>query len=205
MFANLLEKLRDRFEDLGFSRDQEKALLILFGGFLIVGALFIALNLNGRAEALPAIKVPEAPAVAPVVVVDVAGKVKKPGVYKLPSGSRAIDAVQAAGGARHGTDLSDINLAHVLVDGEQIIVGAPRTITTSKGKSSGKVKLSGPLNINTANLAQLDALPGVGPVIAQRIITYREKNGPFKFVEDLRKVSGMGASKFAQLQNQIKV
>ena len=91
MLNELLNKVRDRFEDLGFSREQEKALLILFGGFLIIGAVLITMNLGGKAEALPAIKVPETPAVAPIVVVDVAGKVKKPGVYKLPSGSRAIE------------------------------------------------------------------------------------------------------------------
>ena len=199
------EKAKERFADLGFSREQEKALLILFAGFLIIGGLFVALNMGGKAQALPAVKVPEAPAIAPIVVIDVAGKVNKPGVYKLPSGSRAIDAVNAAGGAKKGVDLSDINLAHTLMDGEQIVIGAPKVITTSKGKGSSKVKLSGPLNINNASAAQLDALPGIGPVMAGRIITYREKNGPFKAIEDLRKVSGMGASKFAQLQSLIRI
>ena len=205
MLNELLNKVRDRFEDLGFSREQEKALLILFGGFLIIGAVLITMNLGGKAEALPAIKVPEAPAVAPIVVVDVAGKVKKPGVYKLPSGSRAIDAITAAGGARAGIDLSDINLAHVLTDGEQIVVGAPKPLSNSRSRGAKKTIVSGPVNINTATLAQLDTLPGVGPAIAARIISYREKNGPFKTIEDLRKVPGMGASKFAQLQNQIKI
>jgi len=205
VFNELLNKVRDRFEDLGFSREQEKALLILFGGFLIIGAVLITMNLGGKAEALPAIKVPETPAVAPIVVVDVAGKVKKPGVYKLPSGSRAIDAITAAGGARAGIDLSDINLAHVLTDGEQIVVGAPKTLSNSRSRGAKKTIVSGPVNINTATLAQLDTLPGVGPAIAARIISYREKNGPFKTIEDLRKVPGMGESKFAQVQNLIKI
>ena len=206
MFKDLINRARDRFDDLGFSKEQEKALLILFAGFLIVGALFVFLNTGNNAEALPAIKVPETPSIAPIVVIDVAGKVNKPGVYKLPSGSRAVDALKAAGGAKRGVDLSDINLAHVLNDGEQIVVGAPKVITsTGRGKGSSKVKLSGPVNINTATASQLDALPGIGPVMAARIITYREKNGPFKSVEDLRKVSGMGASKFNALQNQIRI
>ena len=206
MFKDLINRARDRFDDLGFSKDQEKALLILFAGFLIVGALFVFLNTGNNAEALPAIKIPETPSIAPIVVIDVAGKVNKPGVYKLPSGSRAVDALKAAGGAKKGVDLSDINLAHVLNDGEQIVVGAPKVITsTGRSKGSSKVKLSGPVNINTATAAQLDALPGIGPVMAARIITYREKNGPFKSVEDLRKVSGMGASKFNALQNQIRI
>ena len=205
MFAEQFHKLKERLEELGFSKEQEKALLILFAGFLIVGALFVALNLGGKAEALPAVKVPEVPAISPIVVVDVAGKVKKPGVYKLPSGSRAIDAITAAGGARKGVDLSDINLAHQIIDGEQIVVGAPKPVINSRSKSNSKVKFSGPININTATAAQLDSLPGVGPVTAGRIITYREKNGPFKNIEDLRKVSGMGASKFEALKSQIRV
>ena len=207
MLEELRENLRRRYESFSFTKEQERALLILFSSFLIIGALIIFLNHGGRAEALPAIKIPEAPAVAPVVVVDVAGKVNKPGVYKLPTGSRAIDALTAAGGAKKGVDLSDVNLAHILSDGEQIIVGAPKIITSSNGrnKSSSKVKLNGPLNINTATAAQLDALPGIGPVMAARIIAYREKNGLFKAITDLRKVSGMGASKFAALQSQIKI
>jgi competence protein ComEA len=209
MFDNLFSKLRERFDRLAFSKEQERALIILFAGFLIIGGLFVFLNSGGKAQALPAVAVPELPTIAPVVVIDVAGKVNKPGVYKLPSGSRAVDALTAAGGAKKGVDLSDINLAHVLSDGEQIVVGAPKVVTSSRGKgsskSSGKVKLSGPLNINTATAAQLDALPGIGPVMAARIITYREKNGLFKDISELRKVSGMGASKFAQLQNLIKI
>ena len=205
MLDEFLNKVRDRFEDLGFSKEQEKAIAILFAGFLIIGGLFVALNLGGKAEALPAVKVPEVPAISPIVFVDVAGKVNKPGVYKLPSGSRAIDAITAAGGARKGVDLSDINLAHQLVDGEQILVGAPKPVLASRSKGSSKVKLNGPLNINTATAAQLDALPGVGPVTAGRIITYREKNGPFKSIDDLRKVSGMGASKFEALKSLIRI
>ena len=209
MFNELISKVKDRFSDLGFSKEQEKALLILFAGFLIVGSLFVFLYTGGKAQALPAIKVPEVPTIAPVVVVDVAGKVNRPGVYKLPTGSRAIDAVTAAGGAKKGVDLSDINLAHVLNDGEQIVIGAPKVVTTTRGrsvaKSGGTIKLNGPLSINNATAAQLDALPGIGPVMAARIITYREKNGPFKTIDDLRKVSGMGASKFEALKSLIKI
>jgi len=205
MLEELRENLRRRYESFSFTKEQERALLILFSSFLIIGALIIFLNHGGRAEALPAITVPEAPAVAPVVVVDVAGKVNKPGVYKLPTGSRAIDALTAAGGAKKGVDLSDINLAHILTDGEQIVVGAPKPIVNARSKSKSKVKISGPVNINTASAEQLDSLPGVGPVMAQKIISYRQKNGNFKTIEELRKVPGMGASKFALLQDQIKI
>ena len=205
MLEDLKDYLRRRYESFSFTNEQERALLILFGGFLIAGSLLIFLNHGSRAQALPAITIPEAPSIAPVVVIDVAGKVNKPGVYKLPTGSRAIDAITAAGGAKKGVDLSDINLAHVLSDGEQLVVGAPKPVTTSRGVGKKKVKLSGAVNINTANAAQLDALPGIGPVMAERIIAYRQKNGNFKSIEELRKVPGMGASKFAQLQSQIKI
>ena len=205
MLRDFIFNLRRRYENFGFSKEQERALLILLGGILLVGATFIFLNHSTSAAALPAVKIPEMPSVAPVVVIDVAGKVSKPGVYKLPTGSRAVDAITAAGGAKKGVDLSDINLAHVLSDGEQIVVGAPKVITSNGKSKKSKVILSGALNINTANAAQLDALPGIGPVMAQRIITYRQKNGNFKTIEELRKVPGMGASKFALLQNQIKV
>ncbi len=142
-------------------------------------------------------------------MVDVSGKVVKPGVYKLPVGSRAIDALDAAGGAKSGVDVSDINLAHVLTDGEQIIVGAPKIVVAS-GKSKGKSKLANPtsnspINVNTATSAQLDSLPGIGPVMAARIIAYRQKSGLFKVLTDLRKVPGMGASKFAEIQNLIRL
>ena len=205
MLRELIFNLRRRYENFGFSKEQERALLILLGGFLLVGATFIFLNHSTSAAALPAVKIPEMPSVAPVVVIDVAGKVNKPGVYKLPTGSRVVDAITAAGGAKKGVDLSDINLAHVLSDGEQIVVGAPKFTTTSKSKNKKVIKPSGPISINTANAQLLDTLPGIGPVMADRIISYRTKNGGFKTIEELRKVPGMGASKFAQLSSLIKI
>ena len=205
MLRDFIFNLRRRYENFGFSKEQERALLILLGGFLLVGATFIFLNHSTSAAALPAVKIPEMPSVAPVVVIDVAGKVNKPGVYKLPTGSRAVDAITAAGGAKKGVDLSDINLAHVLSDGEQIVVGAPKFTTTSKSKNKKVIKPSGPISINTANAQLLDTLPGIGPVMADRIISYRTKNGGFKTIEELRKVPGMGASKFAQLSSLIKI
>jgi len=202
------EEMRDRYFELGFSKEQQKGALIIFGGFLAVGALFFALSQGGESKAasVPVISLPsKAPAPA-VIVIDVAGKVMKPGVYKLDLGARAIDALTAAGGAKSGVDLSDINLAHVLSDGEQIIVGAPRVVVSSSKSSKTKAKVaSGPININTATAAQLDSLPGIGPVMANRIISYRQKNGLFKTLDELRKVPGMGAAKYAEIQSQIKI
>ena len=214
MFNDLKERIRERYFDFGFTKDQERAVLIVFAAFLAVGGIFFLLAQGSASSAastkpLPAITFPATPTISPIIVVDVSGKVVKPGVYKLPVGSRAIDALDAAGGAKSGVDVSDINLAHVLTDGEQIIVGAPKIVVAS-GKSKGKSKVANPtstspINVNTATSAQLDSLPGIGPVMAARIIAYRQKSGLFKVLTDLRKVPGMGASKFAEIQNLIRL
>ena len=97
-------------------------------------------------------------------------------------------------------------MAHTLSDGEQLIVGTPRVVLSSGKSAKTKTKIaSGPININTATLAQLDSLPGIGPVMANRIIAFRQKSGLFKTLDELRKVPGMGASKFAEIQSLIKI
>ncbi len=149
-----------------------------------------------------------------LVVVDVAGKVVRPGLYRLPAGSRIDDALRAAGGARHGVDLSSLNLAAPLVDGQQVVVGVPGATgaqppvagtggsVTAGGTSPAT---AGPVNLNTANLEQLDALPGVGPVLAQHILDWRGQHGRFTGVDQLNDVSGIGDVKFAELKNLVTV
>lgn len=143
------------------------------------------------------------------VVVEVVGKVRSPAVVSLPKGSRVQDALEAVGGPRPGTDTTDQNLARLLVDGEQIRiglgdspdpVGAPATTGTDPDASAGA-----PVNINTAGVTQLEQIPGVGPVLAQRIVTYREQNGGFTSVEQLTEVSGIGEVTFAQMQPMVTV
>jgi competence protein ComEA len=142
---------------------------------------------------------------ASVLVVDVVGKVTTPGVYRLPSGSRVADAVQAAGGALPGTDLSTLNLAALVSDGQQIAVGVPGApVVVADGGGSG-ASSSGPVNLNTATAAQLDALPGVGPVLAQHILDWRSAHGSFTSVDQLREVSGIGEAKFADLKPLVTV
>lgn len=148
-----------------------------------------------------------APATDGQVVVDVAGLVRRPGVFELPAGSRVIDALKAAGGSRGRGDTSSLNLAQVLTDGQQVLVlkkveqlAAPGgAATTVPGSGSGLV------NINTATLGQLDTLPGVGPVLAQAIIDWRTQNGSFTAVEQLTEVSGIGDVTFAELQPLVTV
>ena len=149
---------------------------------------------------------PSAP--AGVVVVHVVGRVKHPGVRRLPMGSRVTDAVEAAGGVATRADLSALNLARVLVDGEQVrvpAVGEPvaPVPTTGAGAATGggggPVRAGAPVSINTADLAGLDSLPGVGPVLAQRILDWRSSHGRFTSVDELGEVSGIGEKLLAQL------
>jgi competence protein ComEA len=150
-------------------------------------------------------------AAEPVLVVAVTGKVRRPGVVSLPAGSRVVDAVRAAGGALPGADISRLNLARRLVDGELVAVGiavtadsaGPPADAGAAGPASAAA--AAPLNLNTATAEQLDTLPGVGPVLAQRILEWRAAHGRFDTVDQLRQVDGIGDSKFAQLRDRVTV
>jgi competence protein ComEA len=156
-------------------------------------------------------------------VVDVSGKVREPGVHRLPAGSRVADALKAAGGVRPGTDIGGLNRARFLVDGEQVVVGAPSAAGpgaagvpgvpgagVAGGSGSAVVGPGGavapvtPVALNTATLEQLDTLPGVGPVLAQHIIDHRSRHGGFRSVDELREVNGIGDRRFADLRNLVR-
>ena len=138
------------------------------------------------------------------VVVHVVGQVASPGVVRLPVGSRVTDAIDAAGGATADADLSVVNLARVLVDGEQVLV--PRPGGSPVGPGQGAVGAAdAPLDLNAATLADLDALPGIGPVLAQRILDWRTAHGRFTDVEELAEVSGIGPSVLSRLRDQVRV
>jgi len=206
----LFNDYRDRFQnwvaDLHFSSLHKRALLAVA---LLVCAVSVAVVFRGHSEP---IAIPEPIVVAPPkVTVDIAGGVNSPGVYSLPANSRVIDAITAAGDAKPGTDLSDINLARIVKDGEQIYVD-PVLVTTksqsttrSAGVANPVKKKTGPININRATASDFDTLPGIGPVLAARILNYRKANGPFTAIEDLQKVSGIGVSKFADLKSKVRV
>ncbi|WP_444852272.1 helix-hairpin-helix domain-containing protein [Streptomyces sp. NPDC000229] len=144
---------------------------------------------------------------APPVVVDVSGKVRRPGVLRLPAGSRVADALRAAGGARPGTDLTGLNRARVLMDGEHVVVGAapaPAGPAPGVAGAPGPGGAQGPVSLNTATVDQLDTLPGVGPVLAQHIVDYRTRHGGFRSVDELREVNGIGERRFADLQSLVR-
>ena len=143
------------------------------------------------------------------VVVAVAGKVRRPGLVRLPAGSRVADAVEAAGGASAGVDVAMLNPARKLTDGELIVVGVPppsgAAMTAAATGPLAAHAPGAPINLNTATLADLDSLPGVGPVLAQRILDARAAQGGFTAVSDLRKVDGIGDARYEQLKDLVVV
>lgn len=139
------------------------------------------------------------------VVVDIGGRVHLPGLHTLPAGSRVADALRAAGGPLPETDTRNLNLARILTDGEQILVGepAPAPALAAVGSGSGPQGPAAPrppVSLNHATLEQLDTLPGVGPTLAQRILAYRASHGSFRSLDQLRQVSGIGARTYAELR-----
>ena len=157
---------------------------------------------DGSGEGGAAAAEPEAP-----LVVHVDGAVAAPGVYELPAGSRANDAVLVAGGVVEGADTSSINLAAPLADGEKVHVplAGEASPAPSAGAGAAPEQASGPVNLNTAGVEELDALPGVGEATARAIIEDRERNGPFSSPEDLMRVSGIGEKKFEKLEAMVCV
>lgn len=143
--------------------------------------------------------------------VHIAGSVKNPGLYELPQGSRVSDAVSAAGGMSEDANTSSVNLARQLTDGEQIIVASNEDILaatetgTSNGSPSGQASSQGKVNINTASAEELMTLDGVGEATADKIIAYRQENGPFARIEEIKEVSGIGEKKFEAMKDAITV
>ena len=132
------------------------------------------------------------------IFVHVVGDVAKAGVYELAAGSRVVDAIAAAGGPLRAAKLINLNLARVLFDGEQIIVGNHQ-LQPNSSSQLGKV------NLNLATSSQLDQLPGIGPVIAARILQHRDENGPFRQISDIQQVAGIGDVIYSKIKDQISV
>jgi len=202
---SLVENFRSWWSHISFSSPQKRSLLALSAIVVATSAFFVVRGTSQEIEVVaPELTVTESVA---EVTVDVAGAVNKPGVYSLPINSRVIDALKAAGDTLKGADLSDINLARVIKDGEQVYIYPPQ-----KGGSSvrvspqrAKAKQTGPIALNRASAKELESLDGIGPVLAARIVAYRKVNGPFLNVEDLLKVSGIGTAKFGQFKEKVRV
>lgn len=138
-----------------------------------------------------------------MLIIDVEGKVKRPGIVTLPQGSRVHEAIAKAGGIVDGADTSTTNLARVLVDGEQIIVGTPAAGPAPAGGPAGGAVAGARLSLSSATAEQLDELPGIGPVTADAIIAHRTAHGGFQRVEDLLDVQGIGEKTLADLRDRV--
>src|SRR6266550_946622 len=182
------------------------------GALVAATVLFVVLVLAdrlllGAGAAQPAQVLPPPAALTTVetrLVVDVVGAVRRPGLYRLPQGTRVADALARAGGLTPRADRTLVNLAAPLADGEQVIVPA-RVSGAGAGVSggSGSAAPAGPVHLNVATLEQLDALPGVGPVTAQKILDYRQKHGAFGSVDELDAISGIGPARLETLRGLV--
>ncbi|CAN2235437.1 helix-hairpin-helix domain-containing protein [Candidatus Planktophila dulcis] len=197
-----LSNLRNWWSDLHYSSLQKRGLAIIACLVIIISALFV---LRGSSQEVIAAPAPlEIESISQqTLMVDVAGAVMNPGVYSLPLNARVFEAIKAAGGLKKGADTSDINQARILRDGEQIYVYP--TTTSSGGVARPAMRKNGPVMINRATVKDFESLDGIGPVLANRIVSYRKINGPFAAVEDLLKVPGIGQSKFAQFKEKLRV
>ncbi len=175
-----------------------------------LGVVFAATRLfsapaspSAPATASPLLTVPAAPAPEPRgVVVDVEGAVRRPGLYRLRMGARIADAIARAGGVTRHADKALVNLAAPLADGEQVVVPRRGGGGVAAAGASGPPPTA-PVNLNSATAEQLDALPGVGPVTAQKIVDYRREHGPFTSVDQLDAISGIGPTRIDNLRGHV--
>ncbi len=179
----------------------------------LVGVVALVLawrHLGGHAAAAPPLAVaPIAPrptarraaSAGRPLVVDVAGEVQRPGLYRLEQGARVADAIARAGGLTRRAERTAVNLAAPLADGEQVLVAARGSpVGAAAGGASPGTPAAGPVSLSSATAEQLDTLPGVGPVTAQKIVTYRQEHGPFTSVDGLDAIPGIGPAKLADLR-----
>ena len=212
----LMEFLGDRREISRFLREHKEVLkkagIVVL---VIVLGLVVSMFKNGGQEEANA-QAEEATVsteeTAAMIYVDVGGEVKDPSVVELPDGSRVTDAITAAGGLTEQADLTDINRAAFVSDGEKIYIPSQVSeleddgLSVGEGGGGGTAKSSdGRININTADSTQLQELTGVGPATAEKIIDYRKQNGRFQSIEDIKNVSGIGDKTYEKLKDHIKV
>lgn len=204
-----LLELIDKNPDVPDFIKENKEIILKIGAVVIVIVLaFIVVTVKGDEE--KPLETEEAAVVetsaAEAIFVDVGGEVNKPSVVELDEGSRVADAIEAAGGLTEKADVSEINRAALVSDGEKIFVPSFETEMGESGMGgSNQGYLDDRININTADSEELQELTGVGPAIAERIISYREDNGRFKSIEDIKNVSGIGDKTYEKFKDDIRV
>ncbi len=198
--APVPDTVRDLVRSGRFDPGRQGVLALAVVG-LLAAVLAGILLLRGRSSEQPLTVPPVIGSVGSTrgadLVVDVAGKVRRPGLVHLPAGARVDDALRAAGGVLKGTPTSSLNLARKVADGEQVLVGVDGAV------AGGPV--GGLLDLNTATTEQLDALPGIGPVLADKIVSWRTDHGRFASIDQLREVGGIGESKYSSLKSKVRV
>lgn len=177
------------------------ALVVVLAG-LGIAVFATAVTPRGSSQVIaPGADESAAPFASATIYVHILGEVRRPGLYALRDGDRAVDAVAAAGGFTEAADAAGLNLARVVSDGEQIVVPAMGAVTAAPG-----VTADGRVNLNTADAATLDTLPGIGPATAAKILAWRERNGRFASVDDLLDVvGGIGEAKLDALRDLVTV
>ena len=189
-----------------FTLTRTRVLAFVLGAIavaLLAGRLFRSAPPRGTAPPILRASAPATRAPARLLVVDVAGAVRRPGLYRLAQGSRVQNAIVQAGGATRRAELDLVNLAAPLADGEQVLVPARGAAGAGAAAAAGSPSPTAPLDLNSATAEQLDALPGIGPVTAQKIIDYRQAHGPFKSIDDLASIPGLGPAHIANLKGLV--
>jgi competence protein ComEA len=168
---------------------------------LVLGAKRLASAGAAQAPVAAPVMVPAAPVAVRRVLVHVVGAVREPGLYRLREGDRVADAIERAGGAGPKADLAGLNLAAPVVDGTQVVVPAVGAARASPGSGAGAA--AGPVSLSSATVEELDELPGIGPVTAEKIVAWRDAHGPFRSVDDLDAVPGIGPTRIEQLRELV--
>lgn len=204
----------ERIEDY-IKENKDVLMKVAAAAVLVVAAFFVfILSEDKQAESVSDNQetIVEAESETPVILVDIGGEVINPMVAELEEGSRVEDAINAAGGVTDDADLTEINRAAFLEDGDKILIptksdkseNASEADTSNGGTETGTVYQDERVNINTADSEQLQTLTGIGPVTAEKIIEYREENGRFDNIEDIKNVSGIGEKTFEKLKDDIR-
>ncbi len=198
-----MENLRIWWSELHYTTNQKRSLAII-GLLVLATSTFFIVKTSTPSEAIVAPLTVEVS--LSEIIIDVEGEVENPGVYRLPTGSRVFEAIKAAGGVTANADASDLNQARLLSDGEQIYLFA-QSPKSSGSKSTSKVKPKGSalVLLNRATAKEFEALDGIGPVLASRIISFRKANGPFATIEDLLKVPGIGTGTLSKFKSKLRV
>ncbi len=198
-----MENLRIWWSELHYTTNQKRSLAII-GLLVLATSTFFIVKTSTPSEAIVAPLTVEVS--LSEIIIDVEGEVENPGVYRLPTGSRVFEAIKAAGGVTANADASDLNQARLLSDGEQIYLFA-QSPKSSGSKSTSKVKPKGSalVLLNRATAKEFEALDGIGPVLASRIISFRKANGPFATIEDLLRVPGIGTGTLSKFKSKLRV